>query len=326
MGTVAVEQRNNEYILRPLSWFGRGRTRTQSKICGYIARYARNGKSYTVGYNDIQEQLNTSRSSIWRGITKEKADNAFVIERDGGKENSYTYVGEWKKEFSVRTELYFYTEMFGKGIDKRYLTDSEVDVLSLIYTWTTYRETLKYTGNYNDIAKTLGLDYYTVYRAIYSLMKLHLIVRLHKGTSNANKGEYKANMKVLTVSEKLTRKKEQSKPKQVQEQDKKADLQRKEQLLSETAWKRAEGCLARAKSLPRFKEIAGRLGKLNIEMANAELYAPLTLPALTTERNELLKERADILRELGMQEWELDKDEQYKRLIAESHRPKDGGA
>lgn len=51
MGTVAVEQRNNEYILRPLSWFGRGRTRTQSKICGYIARYARNGKSYTVKYN-----------------------------------------------------------------------------------------------------------------------------------------------------------------------------------------------------------------------------------------------------------------------------------
>ena len=326
MGTVATEQRNNEYILRPLSWFGRGYTHTHSKIRAFIARFARNGNAYSVGYDTIGEQLRTSRASIWRGISKEKDGNAFVIEREGGEKSKYTYVGEHEKGFKVRTELYFYTERFGRAGCKRYLTDAEVDILSLIYTWTSYEKAQKFTGNYNDIAHMLGLDYYTVYRGVHDLMKMRLIARLHKGTSNTNKSEFKANMKVLSVSEKLARKKEQPKSKSVQELNKKIDLQRNEELLKETASKRAMSAMERARSIPRFRELASELAKLNVSMANAELYAPLTLPALEAEQKPLLEERAKILRELGVQEWELDKDEQYKRLIAESHRPKDGGA
>lgn len=326
MGTVATEQRNNEYILRPLSWFGRGYTRSHSKVRGYIFRYSHNGKAYSVGYETIGEDLRTSRASIWRGMSKEKDGNAFEIEREGGKESRYTYVGEQEKGFKVRTELYFYTEMLGRAGCKRYLTDAEVDILSLIYTWTSYETVGKYTGNYIDIANTLGLDYYTVYRTIHVLMEMRLIYRLHKGTSNTNKSEFKANMKVLSVSEKLARKKKQPKSKSVQELDKKSDLQRNEELLKETASKRAMSAIERARSIPRFRELASELAKLNVSMAKAELYAPLTLPALEVEQKPLLEERAKILRELGVQEWELDEDEQYKRLIAESHRPKDGGA
>lgn len=331
MFVAASEKLNSGYIMRPLSWFKKGYTRTRSKIRAYLYGFSRDGNVCNVGYATLRDKLRTSRASIWRGISEEKLGSDFVIEREGGKNSRYTYVGAEQREFSVRTELFFYTEKFLVRGAVRYLTDAEVDVLSLIYTWTRYEKVGKFEGNYKDLANQLGLDYYTVFRAVGTLLNAGLIFRPKKSRNDHVKSVYVANMKKLKALDKLNAKKvpkdsESKETKAVREVDERITLQRDEELRKDKAARAAQACMDKARQVPRFREIAAELGKIEYELAKAELYAPLTLPALEIRKGELLDERAEILRGLGIELWELDEKSQYERLLAHDSRPKGGGS
>lgn len=313
--SISVQQKlNTGFIERPLSWFKNAVTRSASKITGYWYSFSNDQSACNVGYSTLCEKLGTSRASVNRTVRSERERGRFGIVRNGGKNTAYRYVGERSKEFRVRTELYFYTDFFRIDDTYRTLTDAEVDVLSLIYTWTRYEETKQYVGNYGDIARQLGLDYFTVRRVVKSLRLAKLIKRLSRGSNDHKKAVYKANMSRLKKLEKQNKKvanSQPSKPLSIAQLDAKTDYFRAEQLEESRIWDITDRNQEKLRNHPRFREIAVELAELEIKIAKAELYAPLTAPDLCARKEELLKVRADVMRELGLEEWQLDR-EKYK--------------
>lgn len=321
MSIATCEKLNTGFIERPLSWFKKGFTRAESKITGYWYSFSQSGSMCNVGYSGLCEKLGTSRASVWRTVSSERNNNDFRIEREGGKNTTYTYIGKTEKEFRVRTELYFYTDMFTFGTFARCLTDAEVDVLSLIYTWTRYEKTKKYEGNYGDIARQLGLDYFTVRRAVKVLFTAKLISRSKKGSNNNDKSVFVANLKRLRALErenKRNRKKAitSQESKFIREQNEIIDKRRAMELEREKISIAVMRCNETARAIPRFREIACELGALELKLAKAEIYAPITLPALEEQKKELLSERDEILRGIGLEAWQLN-EEEYARVMAE---------
>lgn len=301
--SIAVQQKlNTGFIERPLSWFKNAVTRSASKITGYWYSFSSEGNACNVGYSTLCEKLGTSRATVSRTVRAERKRGNFNFVRNGGKNTAYTYVYERSKEFRVRTELYFYTDFFRIDDTVRTLTDAEVDVLSLVYTWTRYDKTKQYVGNYGDIARQLGLDYFTVRRVVKSLFSAKLINRPIKGSNDHDKSVYKANMSRLRKHEKQNKKAESKKmaTKVVM------DAMRVEQLEKEKIERIVERNNEKLSAHPRFREIDPELRRLEIDIAKAEVYAPLTAQPLYARREELLKVRAEIMHELGLEDWRLD--------------------
>ena len=76
-------------------------------------------------------------------------------------------------------------------------------------------------------------------------------------------------------------------------------------LRREKAQRSADKTLKKANANERFKEITAELGKLEIEIAKAEVRAPEKLPALEEKKAALLAERKEILAQMGIKESEL---------------------
>lgn len=85
----------------------------------------------------------------------------------------------------------------------------------------------------------------------------------------------------------------------------KSDRERYYALLREKAQSRADKYLAKANGNARFKEITAKLSKMEIALAKAEVFEPVTLPTLTKEKADLLSERKAILSVLGIDESQL---------------------
>jgi predicted transcriptional regulator len=317
MVTTTTKSANFEFIMRPLSFFRAGATRSASKIRGFLYSFSKK-KEFEGGYETICNALQTSRASVWRAASEKNVGADFEFARVVGKNSRYTYVGEHTgKEFHVRTELWFYLEKFDIDGAERLLTDAEIDVLSLIYTFTKFEKKGKFEGNYGDIARMLGLDYFTVRRIVNALFSADLITRPIKAANKHGKSVYVANMKMLRYLEKKYKKavqRESDKPsgvasfvnETVKNLDAKADRERFYEKRKEEAEKKAEKVLEKARENPRFREITGELGALEYKLARAELYAPLTLPGLEKQKVDLLAEREAILKQMGLSVGTLD--------------------
>lgn len=85
----------------------------------------------------------------------------------------------------------------------------------------------------------------------------------------------------------------------------KSERERYYALLREKAQTRADRFAAKANGNARFKEIAARLSKMEIELAKAEVFEPTKLPVLNKEKTELFAERKEILAGLGIDESDL---------------------
>ena len=85
----------------------------------------------------------------------------------------------------------------------------------------------------------------------------------------------------------------------------KSERERYYALLREKAQTRADRFAAKANGNARFKEIAARLSKMEIELAKAEVFEPTRLPVLNKEKTELFAERKEILAGLGIDESDL---------------------
>lgn len=315
------------FIMRPLSFF-KGFTRSASKIRALLFSAGKK-KQFSGGYATIRDTVRTSRSSIWRAISQEKIENdtCFNLERRGGENGIYTYIGPSEKQFFVRTELWFYAEKFdiypeGKKSEQkekvnRLLTDAEIDVLSLIYTFTRHEGTRQFEGDYADIARILGLNYYTVRRAVKALFSARLISRPKKPVNHKEKSVYVASMDLIR------RKNRQEYKKHLQKQEKantgyrgeggltieqinaKIDRERWYSARREESLRKAEENSKKAEVLPRYRELTSALSMMEIEYAKAETFAPLTLPSLKAKRVLLRVERTELLRSIGLTEADL---------------------
>ena len=115
---------------------------------------------------------------------------------------AYTYAGEKCGKSFIRSDLYLYQKEFEiHGEGKRYLTLSEILVLSLIWTHCNNPETGKYTGSIRGMAKLLGLSPSTVQRCIEVLKRANLIICETKAPNGSRWSAYRVNEKHLKTAE-----------------------------------------------------------------------------------------------------------------------------
>lgn len=327
MNATATLKQNSGYIERFISWFRMGMKPTEAKFRGYAYTFSTKGNHCTIGYHALGEKLGMSKSSTWRAVAHEKKHDVVSVQRNGGKNSTYTYVGDLPHEMRIRTELFFYTELFNIHGQTRSLTDAEVDVLSLIYTCTRYRN--KYEGNYGDIARLLGLNYATVRRAVAALFAAKLISRPKKGANNNDKSVYVAKQKRIhdlqKANEKQAKRAESKQAKYIRETDARIEAKRSEELLREKARRLSDNARERLRTDVRGNAVHVRLGRLGYEIAKAETSSPAELPALLREEKMLRIEYDQILQKLDLEEWMLDSDAQLQRLQKARHRIKGGG-
>lgn len=209
MSVGTAEKLNSGYISRTYASFTHGMSRAVQKVQAFLASMTRAaGGTYRIGYKKLAEKLNVSKTSIWRSVSGERLGDDFERTRMDGV-SKYTYLGDLEEKIGrhVKTECFFYTEIFdgvvtrkGKKIEvERTLYDSEVDVLSLIYSATLSAKG-KFEGSPVGIAGILKMNYSTVWRALDYLLAFGLVFRPKKGVNGYDdQSEYVANMKLIRM-------------------------------------------------------------------------------------------------------------------------------
>ena len=150
-------------------------------------------------------------------------------------------------------------------------------------------------------------------RAIPVLFAADLISRPVLGINRHSKSVFVANMQAFRREDKKARKEERAKeraqaqlPQSVIDANAKAARDRFYAQRQERMKRLAEDFEAQAKRHPRFDANGKEIRMLGLELAKAELGAPLTLPTLLARKARLEAERARILDEQGVEEWQLD--------------------
>lgn len=312
MSDVMTAKLNEGFLMRPYSFFRAGEgspTRSETMVRGWIYSMTRQeGAVCRFGYGKFAEKFGLSRSTVARTVRSLRTKGAISARRFGAHPSEYTYTETISKTAHVRTETWFYTHIFSiDGVNRR-LTNAEIDVLSLIYTHTRYSKC--YEGSVREIAGILNLSEKTVMRCIKVLLAAGLIRRSSIGLNKNSKTVFEANMKVLRRVDKQVKKEEKARkegrlPDHVLAANAKAAREKYYADKREKAISLAERFEERAKENPRFIEIERELARLNIDLAKAELYAPLSLATLQARQATLRAERADVLSAAGIQEWQL---------------------
>lgn len=313
MSDVALLQRNSGYITRTYDTFESGCTRGVQKVCAFVCSMTRAaGGVLSIGYKKLGDKLHVSKTTIWRAVGQDRLGTDFVRERHGSTCTSYTYTGDLEQKIGphVRTELFFYTEIFDGEIVKkgekirieRSLNDSEVDVFSLIYTHTLGR-TGKFKGSPRTIARLLNMSYYTAWRALDMLLAFGLIFRPKKGVNAYSKAsEYVANMRLIRHLKHTHKAKAQAKAEdeaerrayyQAQELQRKAKADKyKEQVYTQVPSYR--------EAFVTFKELETQAAKIEaaVELGQADV-ATLRIAHIKTqaqrERMAVIEKRMNII-------------------------------
>jgi predicted transcriptional regulator len=230
--------------------------------------------------------------------------------RQGGRATQYTYVYEKEGKGEtvgahVRTEDYFFTQKFKIKGELRFLKNSEIDVLSLIYTHTRDPKSQQFEGSYKDIAGILNMRTETVCRAVSALLAADLICRPTKGVNGHSKSIFKAQMKNFRKIERKVKKEEKARSyvakdaKDAKDADARSERQRYYDLLKDAAQARVDYVEKEANANARFRELTQNLRAIELSLAKAELGKPEELPKLKASKASMLRERESILNGIG---------------------------
>ena len=303
---------NSGFIMRPYSMFhGDQGSRAQLTVAGQIFSLTQKENVCRWGYATLCEKLNMAKSTVAGAVRKICENGWFSRERRGGKTSEYTYVGATMERGHIRTENFFYTEEIVFDGEKRYLTLSEVDVLSLIYTHTRNPKTKKFEGSTKTIAGILGVSERTVRRAVKVLLEVELIFRPEKGVNKHVANVFAANMKWIRAMERVHKRAEKAenvqeqRPKEVVDADARSERAQFYAALQQEANAKAERYLALAKKNAQYVELQKALGKMELTLAKVELYDVAKLPETLARKAELIARRDVVLREMGLAQWML---------------------
>lgn len=318
MSDVMTKKLNNGFVMRPYSFFQDGEgshpTRSETLIRGWIYSMTRTeGQVCRFGYSNFMQKFGLSRSTVARATRKLRSGGVISARRIGGQASVYNYISDVSKTAHVRTELWFFTTIFKIGGLDRYLTNAEVDVLSLIYTHTRYEAAKHYEGSVREIAGILNISEKTVMRAIAALFAADLISRPTIGLNRHQKSVFVANMRVLRRLDKAVKKAEKAAtqaqdrlPAHVQAANARADRDRFYAERTERCRQLVDHFTAKVARHPRFNDVERGLRILGLELAKAEIYTPEQVPNLQGRLTALQKERALILDMQGVEAWQLE--------------------
>lgn len=302
------------FIMRLYSLFrsvgGKKPTRTAILLEGLAYTYASERRECRLGYGALAERLRVSRATVARAVAwiRENGKANVDVKRTGGQSSVYTFVGE-SKSAHVRTEEYFCTEKFEIFEEERYLTGTEIDVLSLIYTHTHDERRKPFEGTYKAIANTLNISERSVQRAILALVDAQLIERTVRALNNHVTNEFRANMRLLRKINKGKKRRERvhrranvpvGEHQAIEDVNAKAERERYYSRNLDRARAISERHEEQAfKKAPRLRVIKIELGRLEIELAKAELNCADKLPELHARKRGLEAERVKLLSDVG---------------------------
>lgn len=196
---------NENYIRIPYEFLCKGFTAagllTLGKIFTFSSANAKEGICRS-SFKTFAKDFRLSERQIARQVKELKAEKMVVQDKSRRACAAYTYAGEKCGNGFIRSELYLYQkefEIFGEG--KRYLTHSEILVLSLIRTHCDNPKAGKYTGSIRGMAKLLGLSSSTVQRCLDVLKRANLITCESKAPNGSRWSAYRINKKHLKTAE-----------------------------------------------------------------------------------------------------------------------------
>lgn len=197
---------NKNYIRIPYEFLSKGLTAAALLILGKIFTFSNiSNKKDSVcrsSFRRFAQDFGISERQIARKVKELK--NKKVVEQDKSLNTcaAYTYTGEKCGKSFIRSDLYLYQKQFEIHREgKRYLTLSEILVLSLIWTHCNNPKTGKYTGSIRGMAKLLGFSSSTVQRCIDVLKRANLIICENKAPNGSCWSAYRINEKHLKTAE-----------------------------------------------------------------------------------------------------------------------------
>lgn len=272
-------------------------------------------------------------STTWRSVRALKKKEERLKAISEGKD-----LQEDSQESYYRVENFFLTHVFeftyletkdenGDVVKAahtlwRKLTPVEVLILSVFYTHAQNKIHSWFWTSSKELADMLNLNQRTVERALRSLRAAQLLFRPVRGNSKSRHSKYVANMMLIRAlcneyapkkSKKSTKAEYSEVTPKKESRKAKKELQEanaaRERFYSERK-KEAESIADRnqryvANKAPHFKDVEKELYEIVKQLAVAELYNPIIMPALQEKKRKLQEERAEILRRLGMKEWWL---------------------
>ena len=316
MSDVMTAKLNNGFLMRPYSFFhgadGARTSRSATMLLGWFSAFGV-GEGLRIGYAALMEKLGLSRSTVARRVRELRKDGKIRTVRTGGQKSVYTYTGAAPEKAHVNTPLWLYDEIFSLAGVERQLTNAEIDVVSLIYSHTRNDRNRCYKGSVREIAGILNLSEKTVMRAIPVLFAADLISRPVIGINRHKQSVFVANMQRFRRGDKKARKEERAKeraqvqlPQAVIDANAKSERDKFYAARQVRMEKLADGFLAQAKRHPRFEANGKEIRLIGMELAKAEVQAPLTVPTLQARMSALRAERARILDDQGVEEWQLE--------------------
>lgn len=320
MSDVMTAKQNSGFLMRPYSFFQDGAgghpTRAETLVRGWVYSMTRSeGQVCRFGYSSFAEKFGLSRSTVARITRKLRGAGDISMQRMGGQKSVYTYQAKVPATSHVRTELWLYTATFRIcGVERR-LSNAEIDVFSLIYTHTRNDKSKRFEGSVREIAGILNISEKTVERSITALFAADLISRPTIGVNGHQKSVFLANMKRAKTERKRAKAEERAKervqaqlPQYVIDANAKSAREKFYADLRARCEAQADHYKKKAKSDPRYVVVERELAGMNLPLAQAELKTPELLPMLQSKQRALQDERAEILRRLGIEEWQLDAD------------------
>ena len=197
---------NNNYIRIPYEFLSKGLTAAALLILGKIFTFSNiSNKQDSVcrsSFRRFAQDFRLSERQIARKVKELKGKKVVLQDKSLNTCAAYTYAGEKCGKSFIRSDLYLYQKEFEiHGEGKRYLTVSEILVLSLIWTHCNNPETGKYTGSIRGMAKLLGRSPSTVQRCIEVLKRANLIICEAKAPNGSRWSSYRVNEKHLKTAE-----------------------------------------------------------------------------------------------------------------------------
>lgn len=316
---------DGRYIKLPYELIEKGFSRLMLFVLGKVVSFSnREGQACRSRYSDFASDFRCSKRHVSRVLKESRADKLIAtyqnVDEKGAeraRSNSrYQYVGEEFSRGFVPVDLYLFRlrfEIFGK---ERYLTDDEILVLSYIKAHCENPKTAKFRGTVRGIARLLKLSPSTVQNAITALMKGGLLSRLpeDRAVNGRSQSVFHVNEKLLRKRTKETKRAENRQeeprtvvyvPKDVADVNAKSAREKYYSRLRDEAENRAEKARDRARTSSTFQKIEKRLGRLEFEIARAELRNTGDLLELEAEKTRLLNDRERLLANVGLTERDL---------------------
>lgn len=270
-----------EAIRIPYEFFKNGFTPSAILIAGKIFTFStlKNAKDSICrsSFRDFARDFGLSERQVARKVKALKSSDFVKQDKSLRACACYTYTGEKCENAFIRSETYLYQEEFEiRGEGKRYLTLTEILVLSLIMTHCKNPKAGKFLGSVRSIAKILGISSTTAQRCISTLKRADLIScpAEDKAPNGSRRSVYHVNRKLL----KSTRKESAKTVKEKSYVDPKiaaldADAERKRfyALALDRANAPAEAMQDRLRADDKYREAEKAWNGLKIRQAKAEI-------------------------------------------------------